>query len=129
LKNPFINKKIRKENACVFLTASCFLFLLIGCSANRESSIQKEYYKTGVLKSVESYKNEALYGISREYYETGKLKHAVHYEDNVINGMYNTYYPNTTIWIKDIYVQGTLISHNEYNEQGDIVKAENFKGN
>jgi len=103
------------------------LFLcILGCNVHAKDGVQKDYYATGVLKSVKSYQNGVLNGITREYYEVGTLKHAINYKNNQINGIYNTYYPNGALWMKEVYKNGTHVGRKEYNEEGEVIKEEGF---
>ena len=102
------------------------LLCILGCDVRAKDGVQKAYYKTGILKSVQSYQNGVLKGITREYYEVGTLKHAINYKDDRIDGMYHTYYPSGSLWTKEIYNDGVFIGRKEYNEAGEVIKEEGF---
>lgn len=96
-----------------------------GCM-NAKEGVYQDYYDTGILKSVKSYKKGQLNGISREYYEVGTLKHAIEYKDDDINGIFNTYYTDGSLWINEIYKDGVLIQRIEYDEEGKVIRKEEF---
>jgi len=107
-------------------TLPLILLCILGCSTHIQDGAQVDYYDTGPLKSVKSYENGALNGISREYYEIGTLKHAINYKNGKIDGMYHTYYSNRSLWMKEVYDNGVFVSRKEYNEEGNVIKKEGF---
>lgn len=120
MKNQFNSYDIKYK---IFLA---FLLSIIGCGTQTKDGVQKAYYKTGILKNVQSYQNGVLNGITREYYEGGTLKHAINYKDDRIDGMYHTYHSNGALWTKEIYDNGTFIGRREYNEEGEVIGEESF---
>ena len=97
------------------------IFIISGCSTVGKDGIYESYYRTGSVKTIDSYKNGKLDGIAREYYEIGTLKHAVEYKSGKISGMSNTYYPDGAVWKKEIYQDGRFLSQWEYDEEGMVV--------
>jgi len=107
-------------------TLPFILICILGCSAQTQGGSVKTYYNNDTLVIVQSFKKGVLNGISREYYQSGELKHAINYKNDEMSGMYHTYYPNAALWVDETYVQGKLIGRREYNEEGEIVRVENY---
>jgi len=122
LKNQFNSYDIKYK---IFLA---FLLSIIGCGMQDKDGVQKAYYKTGVLKSIQSYQNGVRSGITREYYEGGTLKHVINYKDDRIDGIYHIYYPNGALWTKEIYNNGVFVGRREYDEEGQVIEEEGISG-
>lgn len=58
---------------------------------NKVNGVHKSYYKTGGLKSEETYKKERLNGEYIEYYRTGELKEKGQYLNNQMVGKWIGY--------------------------------------
>ena len=63
----------------------------------------KIYYKSGKLKSLNSYVFGVLTGPSKTYYESGSLLETGAYSNNTRNGEWKVYYPNRKLKEQGMY--------------------------
>ena len=68
---------------------SLILFTLVFCSC---SNTRKEYYPSGILKSVVHVREGKYYGKSLYYYPTGDIELECFYKDNLLQGPLVRYY-------------------------------------
>lgn len=77
------------------------VFMLSACS-----SVEKDYWENGNLKSELPYKGGKLNGTARWYYEDGTIQLEVHYVDDVIHGPSTRYHDNGRKETEENYEHG-----------------------
>lgn len=73
-------------------------------------AVEKEFYKSGKVKSETPFKDDKEYGIAKEYYPDGKLKGEAEYINGREVGVQKSYYPDGKLaslsegkWINDVW--------------------------
>src|SRR4051812_43371995 len=56
--------------------------------------VSKQFYKSGKLRRVATYKNDRYEGKVTDYYENGQIKNEVDYRAGLKNGTEKVYYEN-----------------------------------
>lgn len=110
---------------------------LISTREEKENSIiNKEYYRSGILKSEESYSRVEengeyhVYGNIKDYYSNGNLESEVTTVDSLYHGEYKKYHSNGALEHERTYENGKALNNFKfYKENGkleyDHKKSEN----
>lgn len=110
---------------------------LISTREEKENSIiNKEYYRSGILKSEESYSRVEengeyhVYGNIKDYYSNGNLESEVTTVDSLYHGEYKKYHSNGALEHERTYENGKALNNFKfYKENGkleyDHEKSEN----
>lgn len=122
-------KIIKKLAYIIFL-----LFVLYSCKTkglkiDNKSSIVREYYHGGELKSECSVINDSIKsGIERTYYPNGELMFEITYQNNIKNGVQKEYYENGELnsigWNKNGLPDSILLM---YYKNGSIKGKVNYR--
>lgn len=128
----------RLEDGGIITNRYSELGKLISTREEKENSIiNKEYYRSGVLKSEESYSRKVeenreyhVYGSIKDYYSNGNLKREVTTVDSLYHGECKEYYSNGVLEGERTYENGKALNNFKlYKENGkleyDHEKAEN----
>ena len=105
-------------------------------AANRK--IEREYYKTGKIKSEKHLLEIAtntemkkplfqLDGKFREWYENGQLWKDLNYERNSLNGEIMTYWDNGQLKRHELFQSGKSIKGECYNREGKVIDFITFE--
>jgi antitoxin component YwqK of YwqJK toxin-antitoxin module len=88
--------------------------------------IVREYFESGKLKEVSSYKNNKREGTSKWYYENGVLRAERPYKDDKLNGIVKWHYTTGSLGTEFNYTDGKLEGLTRlYWENGNL-KAEDY---
>jgi antitoxin component YwqK of YwqJK toxin-antitoxin module len=85
------------------------------------TGVKKDYYESGVLKSVIRMKRDKRDSLCVDYYEDGTVHLEVFYKDGKRDGIYRWYYPDGKLYQERNYKNNEL--HGEFKEfkkSGDI---------
>ena len=137
-ENGKIEKTIeRLEDGGIITNSYSGLGKLISTREEKENSIiNKEYYRSGVLKSEESYSRVEengeyhVYGNIKDYYSNGNLESEVTTVDSLYHGEYKKYHSNGVLEHERTYENGKGLNNFKfYKENGkleyDHEKSEN----
>lgn len=127
----------RLEDGGIITNSYSGLGKLISTREEKENSIiNKEYYRSGVLKSEESYSRVEengeyrVYGNIKDYYSNGNLESEVTTVDSLYHGEYKKYHSNGALEHERTYENGKALNNFKfYKENGkleyDHKKSEN----
>ncbi|MEE0137702.1 hypothetical protein [Fusobacterium ulcerans] len=127
----------RLEDGGIITNSYSGLGKLISTREEKENSIiNKEYYRSGVLKSEESYSRVEengeyhVYGNIKDYYSNGNLESEVTTVDSLYHGEYKKYHSNGVLEHERTYENGKGLNNFKfYKENGkleyDHEKSEN----
>lgn len=127
----------RLEDGGIVTNSYSGLGKLISTREEKENSIiNKEYYRSGVLKSEESYSRVEengeyhVYGNIKDYYSNGNLESEVTTVDSLYHGEYKKYHSNGVLEHERTYKNGKGLNNFKfYKENGkleyDHEKSEN----
>lgn len=127
----------RLEDGGIITNSYSGLGKLISTREEKENSIiNKEYYRSGVLKSEESYSRVEengeyhVYGSIKDYYSNGNLESEVTTVDSLYHGEYKKYHSNGVLEHERTYENGKGLNNFKfYKENGkleyDHEKSEN----
>lgn len=137
-KNGKVERTIeRLEDGGIITNSYSGLGKLISTREEKENSIiNKEYYRSGVLKSEESYSRVEengeyhVYGNIKDYYSNGNLESEVTTVDSLYHGEYKKYHSNGVLEHERTYENGKGLNNFKfYKENGkleyDHEKSEN----
>jgi antitoxin component YwqK of YwqJK toxin-antitoxin module len=92
----------------------------------KANGLNKLYFENGQLQAEYPFRNDTANGIQKEYYENGKLKSEYPVKDGKSNGDAIEYYENGAVMTKGTYTDAILISHKDYDENGNELKLSHF---
>ena len=79
----------------------------------------KEYYESGNLESEVGMKQKQQEGLGKRYYENGTIQEETFFANGIFDGLRKYYHPNGQLWIEQIYKKGrpwTVIAN--YDNKG-----------
>ena len=115
-----------------------------------KNGIERDYYKTGQLRSAVSYQNNETNGPAKiffrngklkrewfnkegkiegdlkEYYKNGALRFIASYEDNKRHGKRIAYYKSGKVYYEEVYKKGQIKSRKFYSKTGEILFEKEF---
>lgn len=137
-KNGKVKRTIeRLEDGGIITNRYSGLGKLMSTREEKENSIiNKEYYRSGILKSEESYSQVEengeyhVYGNIKDYYSNGNLESEVTTVDSLYHGEYKKYHSNGALEHERTYENGKALNNFKlYKENGkleyDHKKSEN----
>ena len=83
----------------------------------------KKVYQDGVLRWQQTYKDQALHGLSQEYNLQGKLIQSGHYKNHLKEGDWYEYFPDGSLKTKAFYTLGRPTgTWHHYDEGGLLIE-------
>lgn len=106
INTPYKNGKIHGKAYCrtVYYTET------ITFKRDVKHGIRKQYYLTGILKSVTWYKNDQINRTCKYYYESGKIQMVVPMRNGKEHGKCEIYDENGQLQTVEIYENGQWLS-------------------
>ncbi len=111
----------------VFLLMNIMIFA--GCSLIKKNntSVVTSYYRTKEILAVVNRKEDMRHGASTKYYKNGSVMEEAFYKENKKDGFNRMYFENGNIKFEKVYKEGVLLSLKEYDEEGNLLRAEEYK--
>jgi len=104
------------------------LFLLFSALSFAQNNEEKEYYDSGKVKMVTTYKNGVKDGPVKGYYENGNTQLAGNFKNGKLQGKLTTYSEDGTLSTIENYLDDQLDGEaEEYDENGKLYSTLNFK--
>ena len=97
-----IGKIVRSILTILFIFCSTSSFAII------EDGVFKEFFDTGEVKRIVTYKDSKLNGYFNSFYKSGKLKGEGLYVDDHLEEKARGYYPNGVLELEVNYKKGKL---------------------
>lgn len=86
-----------------------------------------DFFKNGIISTVETLEADQRNGPFKEYYKTGQLKIEARYIEDYLNGEYKEYYKSGQLKYQVYYLKGVLHGkYSKYNKKGKLNKQLKF---
>ncbi len=88
--------------------------------------VHRFYREDGTLGAEWSFRNNKAHGLAKAYYPTGELKVLAPYKNGKREGVAKIFYPTGELLVESFFKNDILINRKTYDEDGILVKEENF---
>jgi hypothetical protein len=114
--------KYQKLKDKIIVLAYILFFVLCSCTSEENSSVKREYYPNGKLKSEITYVDDTTKeGKAIFYYESGKVAKESFYKRNMLDSLKKEYNTEGTLIFKGYYYKGEQIGSNYfYYDNGQL---------
>ncbi len=100
-----------------------FAILLAACNSEE----RKEYYDSGELKSITTYRDSLRDGKYISYYENGTKKEEGRYKDDECDGLWKSWHENGQLRKIVDYKDGKMYASKSWHENGRMSETQEFK--